>query len=494
MTDTAMIEIVLHDIHSPGRGFGIWVQLFRGPAAGPDYELVDMGLDAPVVEKLLATSLGIRGTRVVGERLLAALRQNEAVKTALHDALEQAQCPISVLFAGKTKNGIALPWETLFDPTWPGFLELRGKTPTSRAVHTSQSSSAPAVLDRPRMLAVLSAPRPGGAQLPGPTDDWSYVELQQIMEAIKESGVTVDLRVLTSEPSVLKLATEQGLTAEKISDASAVVRTIANFGPHFLHFFCHGTDEPSPQLMLYKPADVHTGTPQLRIDADLLTRDVGYTCLIVLNSCSGAAAAEGTQSMAHELVSKRFPAVIGMREPVEWHDATKFTSALYRNMLHILKSRASDSLDLRIMAALEWPRRAILDKFGAVPDAAERHREWTLPVIYTRPGSTQIPVMSAEVDEPPEQQAWWEGQHLAENSVGTHLHPDTPTWARDLLTGLADELTLPRPTGEVALPEFTERRTLITTATSEAARAAAEQAAAEQAAAEAQTWTQDSAG
>ena len=425
---------------------------------------------------------------MVGERLLAALRQNEAVSTALHNALEQPRCPISVLFAGKTKNGIALPWETLFDPAWPGFLELGGKTPTSRAVRTSQSGAAPAVLDRPRMLAVLSAPRPGGAQLPGLSDDWSYVELQQIMEAIEESGVTVDLRVLTSEPSVLKMAGERGLTAKKITDASAVVRMIADFEPHFLHFFCHGTDKPSPQLMLYQPADIHTGTPRLRIDADLLTRDVGYTCLIVLNSCSGAAAAEGTQSMAHELVSKRFPAVIGMREPVEWHDATKFTSALYRNMLPMLKSRASDRLDLRIMAALEWPRRAILDKFGAAPDAAERQREWTLPVIYTRPGSTQIPVMRAEVDEPPEQQAWREGQHLAVNSVRTHLHTETPAQVRDLLTGLAEELTPPGPADEVALPEFAERHTFITTATSEAARTAAEQAAAEQAAAVVQEW------
>jgi hypothetical protein len=432
MSNPVIIELVLTDTFSPGAGPGISVQLACGPASERDFRLVDLGLDETTVEALVRRSSDDDFAREVGERLLTALQRKEEVRRALAGA----QCPISLMLAGQ--NGTRLPWETLFDSARNGFLELGGTTPTSRAMPDYQAGSSPALLDRPRILAVLSAPRP---QVPG-TYDWSYTELRQLINAIGLAGVEVDLQVLSSESSVLQEAQQAGLRATKIIDAESIIYEIEAFDPHFLHFFCHGIDAPSPHLRLYKPADGHTKRPQIKIDADMLASHIGCTCLIVLNSCSGASSRRGTESMAQLLVSKRFPVVIGMREPIEWHDATGFTFAFYRHMLRTLRPPGT-RIDLRLLATLVAPRRELLSRFDEPPSAAaELHREWTLPVIYTRPGSVVVPVMAADLDKPPEQQAWREGRHLAINSVRKQLHPDTPSEADEILARLANELTV----------------------------------------------------
>jgi len=325
-----------------------------------------------------------------------------------------------------------------------GILEFAGTMPTSRAVKSHQAGTSPALLEQPRILAVLSAPSQTGAYGTIGPDDWSSAELKQLTDAISVTGVEVNLHVLTSESSVLDAANRAGVVARQIRDEKSVTEEIKSFDPHFLHFFCHGFDTPSPHLKLYSPADTHTGKPRIRIDADMLTQHIGCTCLVVLNSCSGAPGRQGTQSMAQMLVSKRFPVVIGMKEPIEWHDATRFTFALYQHMLEALRSSGSDRIDLRLLASLEEPRRALLSRFDEpVPDAAEQHREWTLPVVYTRPSGLILPVMSADGEEPPYRQARREGEHLATRSVRNQLHLETPAEAVESLSRIADGLTEP---------------------------------------------------
>lgn len=434
MTDQTPIELILIDTYTRDGSSTISVQLSCGPSVEPDFEPLDLGLHEPIIQALFQKSQNDSATREVGEELLAALQQRDTFRRALENARAEQHCPISIILAGR--NGTRLPWETLFDSTWPGFLELTGTTPINRAVKSHQSASSPSLLNEPRILAVLSAPRPGEPQS-STTDDWSYTELQNVRRAISMSGVAVDLRVVSSESSVLEEAASGGLTAIQLIDEYTITREIAKFDPHFLHFFCHGFDLPSPHLALYKPADIFTGIPQIRIDSDLLARHIGNTCLIVLNSCSGASSCNGSESMAQLLVSKRFPAAIAMREAIEWHDATNFTHALYRHVLDNLGSSAADRIDLRVMAALDMPRRVLLDRFGGQAAAAESHREWTLPIIYTRQRNVEIPVRAATPGDPSEQ-ARREGGDLVVNSLRTQLHLDTPPKAAESLTKLAD--------------------------------------------------------
>ncbi len=437
------IKLVLSDSCSPDTGGMITAQLICGPRSDSicDYMPSDIGLDKQTIDALAARSSDDDAAREVGERLMAALQSKETIREALRDARDFSECPVSLILAGQMVN--RLPWETLFDSSWPGFLEFRGTMPTSRAVPCDRSGTAPAFLDRPRILAILSAPAPGQTSPDGATGlgDWSHAEFKQLTEAAGAAGVDVDLRLMTSEQSVLDAAAGAEVMAEQIRDEDSIIEKIKSFDPHILHFFCHGFDQPSPHLKFYKPADIWTNDPQISIDADAITRHIGCTCLVVLNSCSGASAKDGTQSLAQTLVEKRFPAVIGMKEAVDWHDATRFTFGLYRHILRALRLHRGDQIDLRLLAALESPRRNLLSGLGPVDEAAEQHRKWTLPILYTRPRGVFVPVMSDDRDEPPYQTAQREGEHLAIRSVTRNLHQDTPGQAVGGLTRFADQLT-----------------------------------------------------
>jgi len=125
--DSVSIQLVLTDTYFQGALRGITAQLACGPASECDYDIVDIGLDEQTIDTLARRSCDDDAIREVGERLLTALQQKMTVRQALISARMFSQCPISLILAGQMGN--KLPWETLFDSSWPGFWSSRAPCP-----------------------------------------------------------------------------------------------------------------------------------------------------------------------------------------------------------------------------------------------------------------------------------------------------------------------------------------------------------------------------
>jgi len=372
-----------------------------------------------------------------GEQLITALCRHKEINEAL-DVTKRITpdevCPIQ--FVMQSPNGARLPWEVLYDEAWFGFAELGRRWPISRRSGLSPSRGvAKAVAGRLRLMAVLSArPLPDAA-----VQNWdSAVEFKAIAQAIDDCDLPIDLHVLTSEQSVLSLAESRGVQAELITmkKPDKVMKEIGRFKPHILHFFCHG-DETS--LRLYKPADVDTRNPTLYISPQDLTSRQDPTFLVVLNCCSGAAETgeQERRSLTHLLTQADYPAVIGMREPVDYHDATRFSYALYYQLLSQFSScQEEDAIDLRELLKLATPRTNILESYGGIP-GAQQHRFWALPVLYLAPKQVEVPILTEP--ETPEGAARQEGEAGVVYGA-QRFHPDTPGGARREIAQRASQL------------------------------------------------------
>jgi hypothetical protein len=164
--------------------------------------------------------------------------------------------------------------------------------------------------------------------------------------------------------------------------------------------------------------------------------------LVVLNSCESATAVgpESTQSVALDLIYEGgIPAVIGMREPVRSDDATLFTEAFYDQLFPELASRVAGAGGDG--APVEWARLVVdartrlVRKHQGLLSAADSCKEWTLPVVYTRPGSFAV-----QADAPP-------APPPAPPS-GVHVAPRVLRLTIEAMTGLRAQLAA---TGDAVL-------------------------------------------
>jgi CHAT domain len=296
-----------------------------------------------------------------------------------------------------TGSGIeTLPWETLCSPSGD-YLGLDERWAVGRIVD-GPGQLAPFWHFKPplRIAAVLSCLGVGAA------DEW-----RALREVVDATGLKVEVLAIVSEQELydqIEAERQAGATWAKVALVPVQLRElqklVAEFGPHVLHFFCHGTAQGSPHLQIATKNDWITESPdnsllvEPREIRDFTARTDDLPWLIVLNCCesAGAGELENLQSVALRLVyDGAVPAVVGMREPVLSGDANLFTSSFYGRLL--------DDLQVRVGGGpasedpIEWARfvveaRTQLAKKHrglTLTQAAASTREWTMPVVYVRP-------------------------------------------------------------------------------------------------------------
>jgi hypothetical protein len=350
--------------------------------------------------------------RAAGELLFEGLATNKDVETAFGQArLATSTDRFPVLLELRADETIeALPWETLYMPNG-GFLGLDARWSVGRRVDSRENTPAEGVLPATLQMAVVLSCLGISAE-----EEWA-----QLRTAVERSALALQMLLFVGEPDLAEsLAAEElpwvravrGIPASA-ADLRAVFaeERFHGFTPQILHFFTHGSTDGGPHLEIATPSDWEgrnaARQSSLTLDPSQvrdLTEPDTRPWMIVLNSCLGAAPVtddrgaatiedararqrEATHSLARELVrGGGFPAVVGMREPIETSDATVFSSHFYPQLFEALAA-----LPHGAPTALDWssllvhPRRGLAEKHGQVITlAAEERKQWTLPVLYLR--------------------------------------------------------------------------------------------------------------
>jgi hypothetical protein len=359
----------------------VYVSLDEGPAQTEDAGILTaLGcVSSDLLESLRATPLEGQPVKDVGNRLLTALKGHTGIDLALQNALADPKpCPIYIRLV--TPAPAEFPWETLFDSGNKRFLALERRWPIARIADFGTPEKEVHYFAPPlRMLAVLSAVPYDAA------DEW-----RSLWSALSKSPLDFRLRVIVGQHSVkteIDGLKDDRIRCELLESDEDLRRQIAEVRPHLLHFFCHGAVATSPMLILGTASDYAAERASIYLDPDFLRGLAPDAWLFTLNCCQGASDAEGVRSLASQLISAGYPAVVAMREPVSLDDANLFTRVFYGSLVPMLASEvvAGREIELELTTVLAEPRRALRNKHvpAQTPaDAAAEHTEWTHPVLY----------------------------------------------------------------------------------------------------------------
>lgn len=379
--------------------------------------LVPFGCDGhePDFEALRGAVLNPDAVRCAGRRLFDAVAVHGDFVKELGKALDMQlpdRCPLFVKIGDPT--GVeSLPWEALCSPGGD-FLGLDARWAVGRIIAGRGQSATLWPFTPPlRVAAVLSC-----LGIPA-APEW-----EALLEGLTASDLPVEILAVVSEEQLYEdiraaagAAPDSRVTVEFVPGGlTELQERVADFQPHVLHFFCHGSTEDGPHIELaaksdwpYGPSSLTAEPPELRA----FTAPTDQPWLVVLNCCESALAgvADDLHSLALNLVYAGIPAVVGMREPVFSVDANRFTRAFYKKMAHELATIGTASGE----HVVDWTsfivaaRRYVAEKhkengrtFSAV---AASTKEWTLPSLYVgsqpfvlqcRPAAAAPPISKAE--------------------------------------------------------------------------------------------------
>ncbi|WP_161958392.1 CHAT domain-containing protein [Ornithinimicrobium cavernae] len=342
--------------------------------------------------------------RQAGRLLFDSLvRDNPDLRKHLEAALlvqPPQRCPVFVELT--TSGAESFPWEALCTEDG-AFLGLDERWAVGRIVETVSPLPGSWRLEPPlRLAAVLSCLGVPAA------DEWNALRA-----ACAAVDLPVELLVLASEEALVEEIRAAAVDRVTVEFVPATVHDLSvrlqEFNAHVLHLFCHGlSTETSPHLQVAVRSDWLTGAASsLMVEA----RDIrgfnppveGLPWLVVLNSCETAAVTgqEEARSVALDLIYEfGVPAVVGMREPVRSDDATLFTRAFYDELLPTVKQLLGAGGDQEV----DWTRlvvsaRArIADQYEPLAANRGTHKEWTLPVVYTRPTEFVLQVAARQTE------------------------------------------------------------------------------------------------
>lgn len=344
--------------------------------------------------------------RAAGRLLFDAIMANQDLAPHMSSALlvqAPARCPVFVELT--TTGAESFPWEALCSTTGD-FLGLDERWAVGRIVETISPLPGSWLLQPPlRIAALLSCLGVPAA------DEWA-----SLRAACEASTLPLQVLVLVSEESLHQEILDAGLdwvTVEFVpSTVSAISVRLQAFNAHVLHLFCHGiSTETSPHLQIAVRSDWLTGEKSsLMAEA----RDIrsfnpaveSLPWLVVLNSCETASVegAESARSVALDLIYEGgIPAVVGMREPVRSDDATLFTKAFYDQLLPAFADLVSQG---QAAGPVDWARLVVdarhqlADQHEPLSSQLGTNKEWTLPVVYTRPAQFQVQQVTPVPPEP----------------------------------------------------------------------------------------------
>lgn len=334
------------------------------------------------------------GVANAGRELMLRLSENPAVRRALE--LAQAlggQGPSPIYVDARSTAGQALPWEALCGDNGE-FFALNDNWPVGRlSGSVTSTEGVERSFDPPlRVLAVI-----GAAGVDGEPE---YGRLRAALRR-RQLSLGFRLHVLLCEDSVTQAIIDDAdgeVTHEYLIDADQLSRTVEEFRPHVLHFFCHGQAGANPSLELTTRRDKTLNRDRGSIlleEADFrsLLRAHPSLWILVLNCCLGAAVSEETRSLASRLVLMGYPAVVGMGEPVASDDANLFCGTFYEALTTLLdRCLGADTEEQTIewVEAMSAPRRALCKQHAQRISKAGDVKEWTLPMLYVQPGSFRL--------------------------------------------------------------------------------------------------------
>jgi CHAT domain len=220
--------------------------------------------------------------------------------------------------------------------------------------------------------------------------------------------VPFQLLVLVSDatdPRCVTIKRDAGANGELMvtADQDTMLHRLEAFAPNIVHVFCHGSNDPLPQLEIETRTDfvAATGRGSIRLDPMAMRplAEASSLWLIVLNCCKGAAAGSNLHSLARTLVACGAPAVVAMREAVTVLDANLFTRAFYRTLLPALECELT-SRGMTTAGAMGHPIPdplwvdALFEVRRTLSTDAKRNAnsspEWTYPVAYVNRDELRI--------------------------------------------------------------------------------------------------------
>ncbi|MGH9892771.1 MAG: CHAT domain-containing protein, partial [bacterium] len=221
--------------------------------------------------------------------------------------------------------------------------------------------------------------------------------LKAAVDAARQQGLRIQLKVMVSEEALKdQISAEPDDVIETVPSLSTeLTRSINDFAPQILHFFCHGSYRDGIRrlelatVVDWDQAPGQEAQSSLRLAISELAEATKGIWLVVLNACEGGSGSQEAYSFAHELVKAGLPAAIGMRRAIDAIDANTFSAAFYPSLFSLLRSMAGLAQG---EAALEWgdllvgARRALRDRHGDPSD----DDTWTLPVLYVHPTTFQL--------------------------------------------------------------------------------------------------------
>ena len=248
--------------------------------------------------------------------------------------------------------------------------------------------------------------------------------LYQAAQAARAAGLPVHLSLFAAEEDdVIKVVGALGdaeVTVEPVPDnATDLLTALEGRQPHLLHIYCHGTITDGVRRLeigTIRDFDRDDGRSSVLVRVDELGTAIARTgtWAVILNTCRGAEATDETLTHAEDLVSRGVPVAIGLRRLVDANDAFAFSSAFYPALLRAIQVAVSGphgaTGEISWGDTLVQARRKLRDIHGA--DAA-LHDAWTLPVLYSRPGTFKL-VVAAQADLRGTTQALGESQVIGQ--------------------------------------------------------------------------------
>lgn len=350
-----------------------------------------------------------------GSRLFTALAAHPDINGRLQAAMQTDKGYRYPMFIeiDSTAGVEALPWEALCSPN-DLYFGVDDRWALARIVQSrNPPSPLPHQLTPPiRIAAVLSC-----------LNISALGELAALRQAIRSASADrAQLFVIVSEKNLYRDLQDAvaGRSAPEIvgveyvpSNLDALQSMIKDFGPHVLHFFCHGSAQSSPHIELALKSDWQAPEPKPLIvealDFHGFTKSTAERpWLIVLNCCEGACVTRGaeSQSLALQLAQDGVaPVVVGMREPVVSSTANQLTEVLYSKLLAELAERIASGDPAP--APLDWPHLVVaardrLARSGRIPlsEARARTTDWLLPIVYLHSGDFNLQVLSTQHPSP----------------------------------------------------------------------------------------------
>ena len=370
------------------------------------------------------TSNVMTGGRFLYEELL----KNSAVSCAFTQtlAIQRGSVAPICIYLLASGNAEALPWETLCRPQ-STFLALNEQWPIARITSRAHMTNIERAFEPPLKVTIIISTTD--------RDETHKLEWEALYNALKNANIKLALQVFVCQEGLqnsIKEIHDERIQVELLRNSKKreFLDAVKKFNPHILHFFCHGSAEYGPYLRLatfeewtrksFPDEEGENEDESIALDEEgenidysialesnelqpLANRD-SHIWLVTLNCCQGATSVNGVRSFARALVDGKFPAVIGMREPITNNDAHVFCRAFYSAFVQRFEQWLTEREGTaEIEAEIEWeellytPRALLCDNYSnGLPRsaAAARNREWTLPIIYVRPETFKLRIPS----------------------------------------------------------------------------------------------------